>query len=460
MVMMAKPSPIQVGREFVRQYYTLLNKAPELLYRFYSMHSSYVHGGRYCNGEPEKPVIGQNEIHTKIDSLEFRDCHTKIRQVDAHSTIGSGIVVQVTGELSNSGMPLRRFMQTFVLAPQGDNPYKFYVHNDIFRYQDEVFHDDQQTDRTDDETVPGPDSEEESEAIASVTAFQDTYYNQTNNEENVNGLEQQVKNMKVESPEIEQPVIEPSPSPSPVPDEREPTPPPTTNTLDPSPEPPQEEISEPPPPSKPFSWADLASKNTPARSNTQQGTVVKAPPKPEPVEPAESAPKPPRQPRQNQRFTAPKEEERAYGDRNDTRRPRDAPSGVVRFPDNQQIFVGNLPIDIKEADLKNHFAEFGNVLEVRINHSHSNNPSFGFVIFESPNAVEKVLEIMPTQYKNNQRINIEEKKQRNARDARRGGDPRRGAGDNRARRGGGAPQMRRDRQGSRDDGRNYNANRR
>jgi len=34
---------------------------------------------------------------------------------------------------------MRRFMQTFVLAPQ--TPNKYYVHNDIFRYQDEVFHD-------------------------------------------------------------------------------------------------------------------------------------------------------------------------------------------------------------------------------------------------------------------------------------------------------------------------------
>lgn len=47
---------------------------------------------------------------------------------------------QVTGELSNNGQPMRRFMQTFVLAPQ--SPKKYYVHNDIFRYQDEVFHDD------------------------------------------------------------------------------------------------------------------------------------------------------------------------------------------------------------------------------------------------------------------------------------------------------------------------------
>ena len=52
-------------------------------------------------------------------------------QVDSHATLSSGVVVQVSGELSNNGQPMRRFMQTFVLAPQ--SPKKYYVHNDIFR---------------------------------------------------------------------------------------------------------------------------------------------------------------------------------------------------------------------------------------------------------------------------------------------------------------------------------------
>ena len=42
---------------------------------------------------------------------------------------------QVTGELSIGGHPMRAFVQTFVLAPE--TPKKFYVHNDIFRYQDD-----------------------------------------------------------------------------------------------------------------------------------------------------------------------------------------------------------------------------------------------------------------------------------------------------------------------------------
>ena len=45
------------------------------------------------------------------------------------------LFLQVTGELSISGRPMRAFVQTFVLAPE--SPKKYYVHNDIFRYQDD-----------------------------------------------------------------------------------------------------------------------------------------------------------------------------------------------------------------------------------------------------------------------------------------------------------------------------------
>lgn len=35
------------------------------------------------------------DIHKKICSLNFRDCHAKIRQVDSQATVGSAVVVQV-----------------------------------------------------------------------------------------------------------------------------------------------------------------------------------------------------------------------------------------------------------------------------------------------------------------------------------------------------------------------------
>ncbi|KAL3279493.1 hypothetical protein HHI36_017003 [Cryptolaemus montrouzieri] len=141
MVMEAPPSPQSVGREFVRQYYTLLNKAPNHLHRFYNQQSSFVHGGLDPQNRETSPVIGQKQIHQKIQQLNFHDCHAKITQVDSQGTLGGGVVVQVTGELSNAGQPMRRFTQTFVLAAQ--SPKKYYVHNDIFRYQDEIISDEE-----------------------------------------------------------------------------------------------------------------------------------------------------------------------------------------------------------------------------------------------------------------------------------------------------------------------------
>jgi len=139
MVMEAIPSPQCVGREFVRQYYTLLNKAPLHLHRFYNHDSSFVHGG-LKERLPEE-VHGQQQIHQKIMELEFNDCKAKILLVDSHRTLDNGVVVQVSGELSNNGQPMRRFVQTFVLAPQSAK--KYYVRNDIFRYQDDIFSDDE-----------------------------------------------------------------------------------------------------------------------------------------------------------------------------------------------------------------------------------------------------------------------------------------------------------------------------
>ena len=45
--------------------------------------------------------------------------------------------MQVIGELSNNGQPMRKFVQSFVLAPQSAK--KYYVHIDIFRYQDHIY---------------------------------------------------------------------------------------------------------------------------------------------------------------------------------------------------------------------------------------------------------------------------------------------------------------------------------
>lgn len=63
-------------------------------------------------------------------SLGFEDCKVYISNVDSQSSAEGGIIVQVIGEMSNSGRPWRKFAQTFFLAEQ---PNGFFVLNDIFR---------------------------------------------------------------------------------------------------------------------------------------------------------------------------------------------------------------------------------------------------------------------------------------------------------------------------------------
>lgn len=51
------------------------------MYRFYNNLSSFVHGGLDAPNRETLPVIGQKQIHNRIQQLNFRDCHAKITQV-------------------------------------------------------------------------------------------------------------------------------------------------------------------------------------------------------------------------------------------------------------------------------------------------------------------------------------------------------------------------------------------
>uniref|UniRef100_A0A8C3FZD5 Ras GTPase-activating protein-binding protein 1 n=1 Tax=Chrysemys picta bellii TaxID=8478 RepID=A0A8C3FZD5_CHRPI len=340
-MVMEKPSPLLVGREFVRQYYTLLNQAPDYLHRFYGKNSSYVHGGLDSNGKPADAVYGQSDIHKKVLSLNFKDCHTKIRHVDAHATLNDGVVVQVMGELSNNMQPVRRFMQTFVLAPEGSVANKFYVHNDIFRYQDEVFGD------SDTEPPEGNKNLPPSGAV---------------------------------------PVLGIPPHVVKVP------------------------ASQPRPESKPESQTPSQRPQRDQRVREQRTSI-----------PPQRGPRPIREGEQ--------------GDM-ETRR-------IVRYPDSHQLFVGNLPHDVDKTELKDFFqklgsslADYGNVVELRIN-SGGKLPNFGFVVFDDPEPVQKILSNRPIMFRGEVRLNVEEKKTRAAREGDRRDNRPRGPGGTRGGLGGG-----------------------
>lgn len=88
---------------------------------------------------------------------------------------------------------------------------------------------------------------------------------------------------------------------------------------------------------------------------------------------------------------------------------------VVRYPDAQQLFVGNVPHDVDKTELKEFFEQYGTVLELRIN-SGGKLPNFGFVVFDDSEPVQKILGSRPIKFRGDVRLNVEEKKTRSARE--------------------------------------------
>ncbi|XP_078147014.1 ras GTPase-activating protein-binding protein 2 isoform X4 [Centroberyx gerrardi] len=413
-MVMEKPSPLLVGREFVRQYYTLLNKAPDFLHRFYGRNSSYVHGGLDPNGKLAEAVYGQAEIHKKVMSLQFSECHTKIRHVDAHATLSDGVVVQVLGELSNNGQPMRKFMQTFVLAPEGSVANKFYVHNDIFRYEDEVFGDSEaELDEESEEEV----EEETEERQPSPEPLQESPNSTTYYEPHpvTNGVEEP----------MEEPAPEPEPEPEPEPKVEEIKPEVDEKVLEemeekaPSPVP----VESPPntqEPPKPRVEAKPETQSAPLRPRDQRTrdrpAFTPRGPRPDGVASSESQTGKPHLSFVN------KGRGDAENSEMDSRR-------IIRYPDSHQLFVGNLPHDIDESELKDFFMTYGNVVELRINTKGLGGklPNFGFVVFDDSEPVQRILGAKPIMFRGEVRLNVEEKKTRavRERETRGGGDDRR-----------------------------------
>ena len=504
-MVMAAPSPQQVGREFVRQYYTILHEAPEILHRFYSAASTFVHGGVDRPGHcVEEPVVGQLDIDKKIRQLAFKDCHTKIRQVDAQATIGSGVVVQVTGELSNNGEPMRRFMQTFVLAPQ--TPKKFYVHNDIFRYQDEVYQDlsdadeaavSEEQQQAEAPLEPEPEQLQQSEpqhqvevqeepngASEASVAHLHSASSSSGSSSSASSIANHVETVAVAAAAVPQAPEETAVVAS-APVVVEPV-----VAVAQQQAPPQAQAEEPvrevKQPGVPSSWAKIITNKeaqqvsaNPAVQQQQQPQSTGAPKQQrEPRQPAaqqqqqqqqktslqngslnnKSNGKPhvppqqqssnnrqstssnqqPQQQQQQQQQPRENKENREHRESVNKENSKDLDLDDIekrfgRYPDGQQIFVGNLNQDISEPELRDFFSTYGKVCEVRINantkqQSGRRLPNYGFVVFEERQAVEALLgnsKSSNVTYKSDKgaeyRLNVEEKRNRQGRGNRDGG---------------------------------------
>lgn len=497
------PNPQSVGREFVRQYYTMLNQSPHYLHRFYSTESYFVHGGLETYSRDMTPSVGQKEIHKRVQELNFHDCHAKILQVDSQNTLGSGVVVHVTGELSNCGQPMRRFAQTFVLAAQ--SPKKYYVHNDIFRYQDVMLNEDDVNEEADSGQSDGEENGEVEQApVIQQPQHQVNYYNTSTQGQSLNGVAMNVMPTSVQVqqlpseqipvqvqqhiPTVIAPVQNSAPvilSPSTNVSRTQPAHNQNNQILTEQPKiQHQEDI---------HYHIDTKENQEPVKKDTPSAEAISPGDQPKPLYAqlfksggrsaethtevpqsvsvstqnysSSSLPKatsPIRNNDYSNNFSNNQYEQRnnlnrnvrnnynnnrggigarsnindrpnrntfnnrdnGYnsGPGNDTRINRGgnqsgAYNGMFQS-DDQQLFIGKIPPEVLESDLRNLFEKFGNLLDVRIMKGGSKtgdpsmNGNFGFVIFESIETAHKVLKSRPIMFpdENGIKLNVEEKK--------------------------------------------------
>lgn len=128
--------PKSIGREFVRRYYTILNKSPENLHCFYDDGATFVHDDIDPLHQKTISVVGKQAIRNVMKSRQeyYRHNCTIVNGIDTVTTINNGLVVKIFGEIAHNGNEMRPFSQSFVLMAVSSRQY--YVLNEIFRFGD------------------------------------------------------------------------------------------------------------------------------------------------------------------------------------------------------------------------------------------------------------------------------------------------------------------------------------
>ncbi|XP_076921770.1 nuclear transport factor 2-like [Bidens hawaiensis] len=121
-------SPQVVGNAFVQQYYHILHQSPGLVHRFYQDISKL---GRPEDDGSMSITTTMDAINSKILSLNYEEFKAEIKSVDAQESLSGGVNVLVTGYLTGKDNVLKKFTQSFFLAPQDKG---YFVLNDMFRY--------------------------------------------------------------------------------------------------------------------------------------------------------------------------------------------------------------------------------------------------------------------------------------------------------------------------------------
>lgn len=148
----APPSPLLIGKSFIKQYYQVLSTSPQHISRFYQPNTSVLSHSFLSSVPAESKTLSptnHSDIFQWAVSSSKSDASGTTEAsgglcfdfgrgaIDAQETINGGILLVVTGHMKlPDAVKTKAFVHTFFLnngAPAGKKR-QFYVHNDILRF--------------------------------------------------------------------------------------------------------------------------------------------------------------------------------------------------------------------------------------------------------------------------------------------------------------------------------------
>jgi len=147
----AAPSPLTIGKTFIKQYYQVLSKTPQNIHQFYKPNTSVLSHSFLSSDVADCKTLSStnhSDIFEWAISNEASADETIAAggslcldfgngAIDAQETIQGGILLVVTGHMKLPDTEkAKTFVHTFLLnngAPAGKKR-QFYVHNDILRF--------------------------------------------------------------------------------------------------------------------------------------------------------------------------------------------------------------------------------------------------------------------------------------------------------------------------------------
>jgi hypothetical protein len=148
----AGPSPLTIGKRFVKQYYQVLSTTPDQIHRFYQPTSVLSDGEGSTPTDPVTFELAYEGSSEKLkDRFFVKDLQIRFEfehgAIDAQQSVNGGLLLVVTGHVvyyPNASEdedaavddPIRKgFVHTFFLNALAVGTKKsFYVHNDILRF--------------------------------------------------------------------------------------------------------------------------------------------------------------------------------------------------------------------------------------------------------------------------------------------------------------------------------------